>query len=68
MIVAIALWFWRNTLAAGSLLGKTRTKDVVDAAVAVLSMRHGADVISDDAEDIRRLLAVERAKVSIMDV
>src|SRR5258708_2090093 len=27
--------------AAGSLLGKTRTKDVVDASVAVLSRRRG---------------------------
>ena len=54
--------------AAGSLLGKTRTKDVVDASVALLSIRHGADVISDDAEDIQRLLSVARAKVSIMDV
>src|SRR5260370_40819220 len=33
--------------AAGSLLGKTRTKDVVDASVAVLSIRFGAHVISD---------------------
>ena len=53
---------------AGSLLGKTRTKDVVDAAVAVLSIRRGADVVSDDAEDIQRLLSVARAKVSIIDV
>ena len=54
--------------AAGALLGKARTKDVVDASVAVLSMRHGADVVSDDDEDIRRLLSVARAKVSILHV
>jgi predicted nucleic acid-binding protein len=54
--------------AAGSLLGKTRTKDVVDASVAVLSIRHRADVISDDAEDIQRLLSGARARVSIVDV
>ena len=53
---------------AGSLLGKTRTKDVVDASVAVLSIRRGADVVSDDAEDIQRLLSAARAKVSIIDV
>ena len=53
---------------AGSLFGKTRTKDVVDASVAVLSIRHGADVISDDAEDIQRLLSVARAKGSVFDV
>jgi predicted nucleic acid-binding protein len=54
--------------AAGSLLAKTRTKDVVDASVAVLSIRSGADVISDDAEDIQRLLSIARAKVSILEV
>ena len=52
---------------AGSLLGKTRTKDVVDASVAVLSIRYGADVVSDDSADIRRLLSVARAKVSILE-
>ena len=53
---------------AGSLLGKTRTKDVVDASVAALAVRHEADVVSDDAGDIRRLLSVARAKVSIIGV
>ena len=54
--------------AAGSLLGKARTEDVVDASVAVLSIRYGADVISDDTEDIQRLLSVAHAKVSILEV
>jgi predicted nucleic acid-binding protein len=54
--------------AAGRLLGKTRTKDVVDASVAELSIRKGADVVSDDAEDIRRLLSASHAKMSIIDV
>jgi hypothetical protein len=54
--------------AAGALLGKTRTKDVVDASVAALAMRRKADVVSDDVEDIRRLLSAVRAKVSILDV
>jgi predicted nucleic acid-binding protein len=54
--------------AAGALLGKTRTKDVVDASVAALAMRHEADVVSDDAEDIRRLLSAVQEKVSILDV
>lgn len=54
--------------AAGSLLGKARTKDVVDASVAALSILHGADVVSDDAEDIQRLLSVARARVSILGV
>jgi predicted nucleic acid-binding protein len=54
--------------AAGSLLGKTRTTDVVDASVAVLSIRRGADVVTDDAKDIRRILSIARAKASIVAV
>ena len=54
--------------AAGSLLGKTGTKDVVDASVAVLSIQNGADVVSDDAADIQRLLSAARAKGTIVDV
>lgn len=54
--------------AAGALLGKTRTKDVVDASVAELSIRKQADIVSDDADDIRRLLAAANAKRSILDL
>jgi hypothetical protein len=39
--------------AAGALLGKTRTRDIVDASVAELSIRMQGDIVSDDAEDIR---------------
>jgi predicted nucleic acid-binding protein len=53
---------------AGALLGKTRTRDVVDASVAVLSIRDGADVVSDDATDIQRLLSFARVKASILKV
>jgi len=49
------------------LLGKTRTRDVVDASVAVLSIRYGADIVSDDSNDIQCLLSVARVKVSILD-
>jgi predicted nucleic acid-binding protein len=52
---------------AGSLLGKTRTRDVVDASVAVLSIRYGADIVSDDPHDIQRLLSAARSKVSILE-
>jgi hypothetical protein len=54
--------------AAGALLGKTRTRDVVDASVAELSIRKQADVVSDDARDIRRLLSAANAKLSILDL
>jgi len=52
---------------AGSLLGKTRTRDVVDASVAVLSIRYGANIVSDDPHDIQRLLSEARSKVSILE-
>jgi hypothetical protein len=54
--------------AAGFLLGKTRTRDVVDASVAELSIRKQADVVSDEAQDIRRLLSAANAKASILDL
>lgn len=54
--------------AAGSLLGKTRTRDVVDASVVELSIRKVADIVSDDADDIRRLLAAAHATTSILDL
>ncbi len=54
--------------AAGALLGKSRTRDVVDASVAELSIRKRADIVTDDAEDIRRLLSAAHAKTSILGV
>ena len=53
---------------AGALLGKTRSKDVVDASVAVLAIQHGADIVSDDAADIRRLLSAARSRASVIGV
>lgn len=53
--------------AAGELLGKARTRDVVDASVVVLAIRNQADIVSDDTEDIRRLLSASRVNVSIRD-
>jgi hypothetical protein len=54
--------------AAGSLLGKTRTRDVVDASVVELSIRRTADIVSDEADDIRRLLSATNAQTSLLDL
>ena len=54
--------------AAGALLGKARTRDVVDASVAELAIRKLADIVSDDAKDIRRLLRAANVKTSHLDV
>jgi len=46
---------------AGALLGKARSNDVVDASVVVLAIQREAEVVSDDAADIERLLSAARA-------
>ena len=43
--------------AVGALLGKTGTSDIADASVVVLATERQADIVSDDAADMRRLLA-----------
>jgi predicted nucleic acid-binding protein len=53
--------------AAGALLGKARTNDSVDASVVALAVQHSADIISGDADDIRRLVSASRAKLSVFD-
>jgi hypothetical protein len=53
---------------AGSLLGKARTTDVVDAAVVVLAIEQDADVQTGDATDIRRLAGAVKAKFAIVGV
>jgi hypothetical protein len=53
---------------AGELLAKSRTTDVVDAAVVVLALQRGADIQTGDAEDVRRLAGAARAKLVIRDV
>jgi predicted nucleic acid-binding protein len=50
---------------AGALLGKSGTRDVVDASVAVSAIDHDANVVSDDARDIARLLAAARSRVKV---
>ncbi len=47
---------------AGALLGKSRSRDVIDASVVVLAIRRRADIASDDRGDIRHLLSAARTK------
>jgi hypothetical protein len=53
---------------AGDLLGKSRTRDIVDATVVAAAVRHHADIVSDDADDIRGLLSVAATRVRVMRV
>jgi predicted nucleic acid-binding protein len=41
--------------AAGVLCSRSRTKDIVDASVALLAHRHGARVVTSDPEDLHRI-------------
>ncbi|MGH9162059.1 MAG: twitching motility protein PilT [Vicinamibacteraceae bacterium] len=52
---------------AGLLLGRARTSDVIDAAVALLAV-DGDEVVTSDAEDIRRLLTVIGSHVDVIPV
>jgi hypothetical protein len=53
---------------AGALLARTRTKDVVDASVVELAIRDGADIVSDDADDILRLIDAAGSRVDVFSV
>jgi hypothetical protein len=41
--------------AAGVLCGKSKTRDVIDATVALLARRHSATVVTSDPDDLRKL-------------
>jgi predicted nucleic acid-binding protein len=53
---------------AGALLGMSSTSDIVDASVAVAALRRRADVLTSDSGDLRRLMALARAKGRVIDV
>jgi predicted nucleic acid-binding protein len=53
---------------AGPLLGKSRTSDVVDASVAVAAIAHDANIVSDDSQDIVRLLAAGHSKLEVRSI
>ena len=54
--------------AAGELMGRAATRDVVDAAVALTAADLRADVITGDRADIHRLLQAAGATSQIIDL
>jgi hypothetical protein len=52
----------------GALLARSRTRDVVDASVAVLAIQRKAPILSDDAMDLRSLLSAARSKLPVLPV
>lgn len=53
---------------AGALLGRSSTSDLVDAAVVLLAVDRGADIVSGDPGDIQRLVARVKRRPRIVPV
>jgi predicted nucleic acid-binding protein len=53
---------------AGQLLGRAGSRDVVDAVVAATAAELGANVVTGDRADIRRLLDAADASGQIIEV
>ncbi|MBL8238440.1 MAG: hypothetical protein JNM66_13535 [Bryobacterales bacterium] len=56
----------RDAHLAGSLLGKSRTTDVVDASVVAIAIRSQAVIITGDVADMERLAAAAGARVGVI--
>jgi hypothetical protein len=52
---------------AGRLLARSKTSDIVDAAVVVLAIAHAAEIVTADRADITHLLVAARASLPIVD-
>ena len=50
----------------GALLAKSRTSDVVDAAVVLGAAYRGDRIVTSDPEDIERLIAATGIKLSLL--
>ncbi|MBV8071564.1 MAG: hypothetical protein JO270_16765 [Acidobacteriaceae bacterium] len=53
---------------AGRLLGRTRTTDVLDAVVVTVALRQKALILTDDGQDIRRLVAASGRSLVVLPV
>jgi predicted nucleic acid-binding protein len=58
----------QRAYAAGRLLGRAGSRDVVDAVVAATAAELRADVVTGDPADIRRLLDAADASGQVIDV
>ena len=54
--------------AAGRLLAKSRTADVVDAVVVTVALRYKAVIVTGDPEDIRRLVRASGRRAVVVTV
>lgn len=53
---------------AGLLLGSTRTSDIPDAVVVALAASLGAEVLTGDRKDLRRLVTASGKRIRLHDV
>jgi predicted nucleic acid-binding protein len=53
---------------AGRLLGKTRTTDIVDAAVVTIALRRKATILTSDPDDIERLVRASGREAAVISV
>ena len=58
----------REAHEAGRLLGKTRTTDVVDAAVVAIASREKAMILTSDRDDIERLVRASGSDIAVIAV
>ena len=54
--------------AAGRLLAKTRTADVVDAGIVIVALRSKAVILTGDPEDIERLVRASGLEAVVVTV
>ena len=54
--------------AAGRLLAKTRTADVVDAVVVTVALHHKAVILTGDPDDIQRLVRASGREAVVVAV
>jgi predicted nucleic acid-binding protein len=53
---------------AGELLAKSRTADVIDAAVVLGAVARGDGILTSDPADVRRLVAAAGSKIRVVPV
>lgn len=51
----------------GALLGKSRTTDIIDAALVSLAAKRMADIVTSDRADIERLASATGKKIRIIE-
>ena len=57
-----------DAYAAGRLLAKTRTSDVVDAGIVIVALRNKAVILTGDPEDIERLVRASGLEAVVVTV